>query len=104
MRNARSKGGMHGGSAFHPYFNAIFRACARCVRRRQDSINQEAVVGPVRYGDEVARVQRRIERGVAKTEANAWRAISACRAVGANLARMFLDAQTWHQKEAGRPG
>jgi hypothetical protein len=104
MRNARSKGGMHGGSAFHLYFSAISRACARCVARRQDSINQEAAVRPLRYGEDVAHVQRWIERGVAKTEANAWRAISACRAVGANLARMFLDAQKRHQKEARRPG
>jgi hypothetical protein len=96
MRNARSKGGMHDGSAFHPYFNATSRACARCMGMSQESINQEAAVRPVSYGDEVTRVWRRIGRSVTKTEANASRAISARGAVGVNLASMFLSAHRRH--------
>jgi hypothetical protein len=93
MRNARGKGDMHDGSAFHRYISATSRACARCIGMRQDSINQEAAVRRVSYGDEVTRMGRRIGRSVAQTEANAWRAMSARCAAGANLAGMFLDAQ-----------
>jgi hypothetical protein len=86
-RNARSKGGVHDTSAIHPYFEAIFRTWARCIGMSQESINQEAAAGPVSYGDRVTRVGRGFRSRVTKNDANAWRAMSARYAAGANLAR-----------------